>query len=239
MARAVAVSRPERKEGIVAAILIVDDETKLRALLSRDLSAAGHQPVQVADGETACDYLDSHTVDLVLLDLVMPGVDGLTVLKHVNELSGAPPVVVLSGVGHVGARVQAINGGAVDYVTKPFVLAELMARVNRHLGTPHERFYDGRYLAHGELRLDTHRRVLILPGEVRPLSERETAVLAQLLRRRGDVCTRDELLHDIWGYDFDPGSNVLEVCVGRLRTKLPCSTTIETVRGVGYCITGD
>jgi DNA-binding response OmpR family regulator len=223
----------------VAAILIVDDETKLRTLLSRDLSAAGHQPVQAADGETACDYLDSHAVDLVLLDLVMPGVDGLTVLKHVNGLSGAPPVVVLSGVGQVGARVQAINGGAVDYVTKPFVLAELMARVNRHLGKPHERFYDGRYLAHGDLRLDTHRRVLVLPDEVRPLSEREAAVLAHLLRRRGDVCTRDELLHDIWGYDFDPGSNVLEVCVARLRTKLPCSTTIETVRGVGYCIAGD
>ena len=74
---------------------------------------------------------------------------------------------------------------------------------------------------------------------MRPLSERETAVLAHLLRRRGDVCGREELLHDIWGYDFDPGSNVLEVCVARLRTKLPCLTTIETVRGVGYCIAED
>ncbi len=223
----------------MASILIVDDEVKLRTLLSRDLSAAGHQPVPVADGETACDYLDSHRVDLVLLDLVMPGIDGLTVLQHVHELPAGPPVVVLSGVGHVGARVQAINSGAVDYVTKPFVLAELMARVNRHLGTPHERTEDGRYLSHHGFRLDTHRRILLLPDGVRPLSERETAVLAHLLRRRGDVCGREELLHDIWGYDFDPGSNVLDVCVARLRTKLPSLTTIETVRGVGYCIAED
>jgi DNA-binding response OmpR family regulator len=166
----------------------------------------------------------------------MPGIDGLTVLKHVNALPVRPPVMVLSGVGHVGARVQAINSGAVDYVTKPFVLAELIARVNRHLGTPHERPENGRYLSHPGFRLDTHRRILLLPVEVRPLSERETAVLAHLLRRRGDVCGREELLHDIWSYDFDPGSNVLEVCVARLRTKLPSLTTIETVRGVGYCI---
>ncbi len=219
----------------MADILIVDDEVKLRTLLSRDVSAAGHRPVSVADGETACDYLDSHTVDLVLLDLVMPGIDGLTVLKHVNQLPTAPPVVVLSGVGHVGTRVQAINSGAVDYVTKPFVLAELMARVNRHLGTPHDKHEDGRYLTHGDLRLDTHRRTLVGSEGIRALSERETAVLAHLLRRRGDVCTREELLHDIWGYAFDPGSNVLEVCIARLRTKLPC-LFIETIRGVGYCV---
>ncbi len=221
----------------MADILIADDEAKLRGLVSRYLAAAGHRPIPVADGQAAVDALDQQVVDLVLLDLVMPSMDGLTVLQHINAHDNPPPVVVLSGVADVGTRVQAINDGAVDFVTKPFVVAELVARVNRHLragaGAGAEQ---GRFLEHGDLRLDTHRRVLTTAEGNQPLSERETAVLAHLLRRRGDVCTRQELLHDIWGYDFDPGSNVLEVCVGRLRTKMSDASVIETVRGVGYYV---
>ncbi len=217
-------------------ILIADDELKLRILLTRALSAAGHRTAAVADGESACEHVGTHAVDLVLLDLVMPGRDGLTTLKHIEAMASPPPVVVLSGVGDVGTRVQAINGGAVDYVTKPFVLAELVARVNRHLGTRSEVADPGRYLRHAEVCLDVRRRVLVTPDGSQSLSAREAAVLAQLLRRRGDVCTRAELLHDVWGYDFDPGSNVLEVCVGRIRAKLRGHAVIETVRGVGYCV---
>ncbi len=217
-------------------ILIVDDEVRLRTLLARNLSSAGHRPIPVADGLSACEYVDGHAVDLVLLDLVMPGMDGLSVLRHVSERPDSPPVVILSGVGDVGTRVQAINGGAVDFVTKPFVVAEVVARVNRHLGTRSTAPDDGRFLECCGLRLDVHRRMLTTADGCTALSERETAVLAHLLRRRGDVCTREELLHDIWGYDFDPGSNVLEVCVGRLRTKLGAPAIIETVRGVGYYV---
>ncbi len=218
-------------------ILIVEDEFRLRTLLARTLSEAGHRPLPVGDGESAVELLDVQDVDLALLDLVMPGMDGLSVLRHVNTLQDPPPVVVLSGVGDVGTRVQAINEGAVDFIVKPFVLAELIARVNRHIGAPRSGTGDsGRYLEHGEARLDTRRRLLITPDGQQQLSERECAVLAHLLRREGDVCTRQELLHDIWGYDFDPGSNVLDVCVGRLRTKLNGFAPIETVRGVGYCI---
>ena len=178
----------------------------------------------------------ARSVDLVLLDLVMPGMDGLSVLRRIQTLDEPPPILVLSGVGDVGTRVQAINEGAIDFVTKPFVTAELLARVNRHLGVPRNPTEDGRHLVHGELSLDTRRRVLHTPGGPRTLSERESAVLAYLLRRHGDVCTREELLKDIWGYDFDPGSNVLEVCIGRLRTKILDPAMIETVRGVGYCV---
>lgn len=218
-------------------ILIVDDEVRLRTLLARTLASAGHRPIPVADGESACAHVDDRTVDLVLLDLVMPGMDGLSVLRHVGALPDAPPVVVLSGVGDVGTRVQAINEGAVDFVTKPFVVAELVARVNRHLGGPRSPSAEvGRYLELGTLRLDTRRRLLETADGPRALSERESAVFAHLLRRRGDVCTREELLHDIWGYDFDPGSNVLEVCVGRLRAKIGDASLIETVRGVGYFV---
>ncbi len=221
----------------MADILIADDEAKLRGLLARCLAAAGHRPIPVADGQAACDALVDQHVDLVLLDLVMPVMDGLSVLQHVNSRAEPPPVVVLSGASDVGTRVQAINDGAVDFVTKPFVVAELVARVNRHLRARADSEPEhGRFLEHGDLRLDTHRRVLCTATGFQPLSERETAVLAHLLRRRGDVCTRQELLHDIWGYDFDPGSNVLEVCVGRLRTKMSDASVIETVRGVGYYV---
>ncbi len=220
----------------MADILIVDDEVRLRTLLSRTLVAAGHRPLTAADGSEACQLVRARAVDLVLLDLVMPGMDGLTVLRQVQQLDDPPPIMVLSGVGDVGTRVQAINEGATDFVTKPFVTAELLARVNRHLGVPRAVAETGRYLVHGELSLDTRRRVLHAPTGDRTLSERESAVLAYLLRREGDVCTREELLKDIWGYDFDPGSNVLEVCVGRLRTKILDPAMIETVRGVGYCV---
>ncbi|GIL37514.1 response regulator transcription factor [Phycicoccus sp. DTK01] len=220
----------------MADILIVDDEVRLRTLLSRTLVAAGHRPLTAADGAEACQTVRSRTVDLVLLDLVMPGMDGLTVLRHVQQIDAPPPVIVLSGVGDVGTRVQAINEGATDFLTKPFVTAELLARVNRHLGVPRTVSESGRFLTHGDLSLDTRRRVLITPEGTRSLSEREAAVLAYLLRREGDVCTREELLKDIWGFDFDPGSNVLEVCVARLRTKIGDPSTIETVRGVGYCV---
>ncbi len=220
----------------MADILIVDDEVRLRTLLSRTLVAAGHRPLTAADGAEACQVVRGRSVDLVLLDLVMPGMDGLSVLRRIQTLDEPPPILVLSGVGDVGTRVQAINEGAIDFVTKPFVTAELLARVNRHLGVPRNPTEDGRHLVHGELSLDTRRRVLHTPGGPRTLSERESAVLAYLLRRHGDVCTREELLKDIWGYDFDPGSNVLEVCIGRLRTKILDPAMIETVRGVGYCV---
>ncbi len=223
----------------ISDILIVEDELRLRALLARTLSSAGHRPTTAADGQTACLHVDEHATDLVLLDLVMPGMDGLAVLRHVNESEDPPPIVVLSGVSDVGTRVQAINDGAVDFVTKPFVFAELVARVNRHLGSRTPASGDGRFIEHGDLRLDVHRRVLTTPDGPSVLSEREAAVLAHLFRRRGDVCSREELLHDIWGYDFDPGSNVLEVCIGRLRTKLGDPSLIETVRGVGYYVAGE
>ncbi|MBM6400008.1 response regulator transcription factor [Phycicoccus sonneratiae] len=216
----------------------MDDEARLRTLLGRTLVAAGHRPLMAADGAEACAVVRSRRVDLVLLDLVMPGMDGLTVLRQIQRLPEPPTVIVLSGVGDVGTRVQAIEEGATDFVGKPFATAELLARVNRHLGTPRTVNDDGRFLEHGDHRLDTRRRALHTPEGTRMLSERESAVLAYLLRRRGDVCTRDELLRDIWGFEFDPGSNVLEVCVGRLRTKILDPTMIETVRGVGYCIAG-
>lgn len=217
--------------------MVVDDDPRVRTFLTRSLSTQGHTVVPAADGVEALQQLSRLDVDLMLLDLVMPRCNGLQVLAELGRSEAAPAVIVLSGVDEVAARVQALDRGAVDFVSKPFHLAELMARVRRHLqDAPAER-NDDRYLEAGGVILDLDRRRASTGGRDVSLTERELSLLAHLMRRRGDVCRRDELLHDVWGLGFDPGSNVVEVCVRRVRTKLP-DAPLETVRGAGYCFYG-
>jgi DNA-binding response OmpR family regulator len=225
----------------MANLLVVDDEPRMVSLLTRFLVAEGHSVVVAGDGVRAMERLRERQIDMVLLDLVMPQCNGLQVLKGMAELNGsAPPVIVLSAVNEVGARVQALDRGAVDFVQKPFHAAELVARVRRHLTgvVPSQRSAPApRFILAGGVELDLDRRRARGHGFDVVLTEREFGLLAHLMRRQGDVCRKDELLHDIWGLDFDPGSNVVEVCMRRLRTKLG-DAPIETVRGVGYCFDG-
>lgn len=222
-------------------VLVVDDEKRVVDLLARFLAGDGHEVVTAGDGAVALETLDGDPdVDLVLLDLAMPRVNGIQVLNVLATQDAAPPVIVLSAVNEVAARVDALDKGAADFVSKPFHAAELMARVRRHVTQEHapadrDR---GRFLVAGGVRLDLDRRRAQVDGCDVSLSERELGLLSHLMRRRGSVCRRDELLHDVWGLDFDPGSNVVDVCVRRLRTKLG-DPPIETVRGVGYCFYGD
>jgi DNA-binding response OmpR family regulator len=218
--------------------MVVDDEERIRALLARSLSAEGHTVVSVASGQLALERLGAADVDLVLLDLVMPGTNGLSVLRSLAERNDVTPVIVISGVTDVGTRVQALERGAVDVVAKPFSLAELLARVRRNLGA-RRAVADDRFISAGGLRLDLDRRRARAGGRDVSLTEREFSLLAHLMRRRGEVCRREELLHDVWGLDFDPGSNVVEVCVRRLRNKLGQDVPIETIRRVGYCFYED
>lgn len=222
-------------------LLVVDDEPRVVSFLSRFLVAEGHSVASAADGLGALQHLRDNAVDLVLLDLVMPRCSGLQVLADMAARGGAtPPVIVLSAVNEVAARVQALDRGAVDFVQKPIHAAELVARVRRNLVRAPQQQREGgdRFLSAGGIQLDLDRRRARGDGFDVVLTEREFGLLAHLMRRRGDVCRKDELLHDIWGLQFDPGSNVIEVCVRRLRTKLD-DPPIETVRGVGYCFYGD
>jgi DNA-binding response OmpR family regulator len=170
----------------------------------------------------------------------MPGRSGLQILSELRHQESHTPVIVLTAVTDISARIQALDQGAVDVVAKPFSSAELAARIRRHLpdrapsppGEP-------RYLQSGGVQLDLHRRrALTAHGSV-SLGEREFALLAHLMRRSNNVCSREELLHDIWDMDFDPGSNLVEVCLRRLRMKLQPDLPIETVRGGGYCFYDD
>jgi DNA-binding response OmpR family regulator len=221
-------------------VLVVDDEERVRSLLTRSFAGAGHHVAEVSNGEDAMTTLGDRRVDLVMLDLVMPGMDGLTVLEAINEGVSPPAVIVLSAVADVGARVAALEGGAADFVAKPFHLSELMARARRHLdghAVPAARV-GPRILEDGQVRLDLDRRRVRMGGREEVLAEREFTLLAHLMYRRGQVCRKAELLHDVWGLDFDPGSNVVEVAVRRLRMKLS-ALPIETVRGVGYCFVSE
>lgn len=222
----------------MSTVMVVDDEERIRTLLTRTLTSLGHSVVSADNGDTALDRLSGGGVDLVLLDLVMPGRSGLHVLGVLRDKHDETPVIVISGVTEVGARVQALDQGAVDVVAKPFNLAELMARVRRNLVT-HRPTADANRLEVSGILLDLGRRRALVHDRRITLTEREFVLLAHLMRRRGQVCTREELLHDVWGLDFDPGSNVLEVCVRRLRGKLGHDVPIETVRGVGYCFSED
>ncbi|MBE3073895.1 MAG: response regulator transcription factor [Actinobacteria bacterium] len=224
----------------MARLLVVDDEPRIRTYLNRSLSAQGHTVYEAADGQAALDQLDSRDIDLVLLDLAMPRLGGLDVLSVLNQRESSPPVIVLSAVTDISARIQALDRGAVDVVGKPFSSAELSARIRRHLHhqTPSQSG-EQRYLEAGGVKLDLHRRRAVTANGSVSLTEREFALLAHLMRRSNNVCSREELLHDIWDLDFDPGSNVVDVCVRRLRSKLQPDPPIETVRGGGYCFYAD
>jgi len=175
----------------------------------------------------------THDYAVVVLDLLMPGIDGYEVLRRIVEADPSRRVLVLSAVGDVDSKVRCLGMGAVDYLPKPFAIAELIARLKRRLderSTPAA----GRWLDVGSARLDLQRRALRLDDREISLSQREFILLMHLMRHAGEVCTRDELLADVWGcYSFDPGSNVVDVCAGRLRSKLERGL-IETVRNVGY-----
>jgi DNA-binding response OmpR family regulator len=221
----------------MSTVLVVDDEQRMRTFLARSLSHEGHTVVTASDGLQAMERLAAGGVDLVLLDVMMPRCNGMQVLNLMSERQDTTPVIVLSAVTDVSARVRALDKGAVDFVGKPFHTAEMVARVRRHLVDAPKRREDDRYLVAGGVRLDLdRRRARTADGEV-VLTEREFGLLGYLMRRRGDVCRREELLQEVWGLHFDPGSNVVEACVRRLRSKLP-GLPVETVRGVGYCFYG-
>lgn len=217
----------------MAHLLVVDDEPRIARFVSRALESQGHAVEVARTGEDALQKAADHDFALVILDLLLPGLDGHAVLRQLLVRDSRARVLVLSAVGDVESRVQCLRAGAVDYLAKPFAVAELLARVDSRL-TEAPAPAPERWLQVGGMRLDLQRRVLHDGDRITTLSQREFILLGHLMRRAGEVCTRDELLADVWGFCFDPGSNVLEVYVGRLRAKID-RWHIETVRNVGYC----
>jgi DNA-binding response OmpR family regulator len=216
-------------------ILVVEDEPGISDFLRRGLEAEGYSVVEASDGERGEALAAGGEFDLVLLDLMLPGRDGLDVLATIRGRQPALPVILLTARGRVDDRVRGLDAGATDYVTKPFSFDELAARVRTHLRQA-ERAPETRIVA-GDIEIDLLRRTIRRAGKEVHLSTTEFDLLAYLARRPNRVRTRDEILAAVWGYDFDPGTNVLGVYIGYLRRKLrlPDSPApIDTVRSVGY-----
>jgi DNA-binding response OmpR family regulator len=215
-------------------ILVVEDEAGIADFLERGLRAEGYLVRVARDGEEGARLAVEPEVDLVVLDLMLPGIDGLEVLTRVRRSRPLLPVIMLTAKAEVADRVEGLESGATDYVTKPFAFAELLARIRARLrdGAGSERVIEA-----AGIRLDLIEREARRDGIATRLPEREADLLAHLMRNKGRVCTREELLSSVWGYEHDPGTNIVQVYVGYLRRKLarPGSPApIETVRSVGY-----
>jgi DNA-binding response OmpR family regulator len=213
-------------------VLIVDDEPRIVSFITRALSSQGFHVDSALEGSRGLELAKSGRYELVVLDLLLPGGDGVSVLEDLMQERPDQRVLVLSALSDVDSKVRCLELGASDYLPKPFALAELIARVRARLRQPASG-PDSRVLVLDGVTLDLVRRVAEGGNGAVALSEREFLLLRHLMEHRGEVCTRPSLLADVWGYSFDPGSNVVDVCVGRLRAKLGAEV-IETVRNVGY-----
>jgi DNA-binding response OmpR family regulator len=216
---------------VVPRILLVDDEPKIQGFIARALTAAGYEIDCASGGTEALRRASLGDYGLVILDLIMPDMDGRSVLTELLRERPEQPVLVLSCLDDVTTKVCCLDLGAHDYLTKPFSLEELLARVRVQLRSePHQA---GEVLRAGDLVLDVGRLQADIGAGPIPLTRLEFLLLRELMEHAGQSVRKDQLLASIWGYDFDPGSNVVDVCVRRLRSKLGFDL-IKTVRGAGY-----
>ena len=212
-------------------ILVVDDEPHILALVTRALHADGHETVVAEDGQAALDRALEGDIDLVILDVGLPDLDGFQVLEQLRGQGVRVPVIMLTARSSVTDTVAGLQGGADDYMAKPFSFEELLARIRLRLRA--EGGAEVTVLSHGAVSLDLRTRRATSGTKDVELSAREFGLLEAFLRNPGQVLSREQLLNRVWGYDFDPGSNVVDVYVRYLRTKLGAEH-IETVRGMGY-----
>jgi DNA-binding response OmpR family regulator len=227
--------RHRESGGIIVRVrlLLIEDDERIARLVGRALHEEGLQAAHAVDGPTGLRAAAAERFDLIILDLMLPGMDGTVVLRKLMEQDPTQRVLVLSAVPDVATRVACLELGAADFVGKPFSIDELVARVRARIrDTAPGPSTD--VLVVGPVRLEMTRQRVDAGGRNTALSYREFRLLRHLMQRAGMPCTRMELLEDVWEMDFDPGSNVVDVYVRRLRAKPGLQDRIETVRNVGY-----
>ncbi len=216
-------------------ILVVEDEPAIADFLERGLEAEGYAVTCAHDGELGERLALAQDFGLLILDLMLPGRDGLSVLSSVKRAKPEVPVILLTARGEIEDKVTGLDLGATDYLTKPFSFDELAARVRAHLRGPEQ--VSPTRLQAGDIELDLLARRVERAGVEVALSTREFDLLAYFMRHRGQVLSREQILSAVWGYDHDPGTNVVGVYVSYLRRKLERAgepSPIDTVRGAGY-----
>jgi DNA-binding response OmpR family regulator len=216
-------------------VLVVEDERKMASFIRKALQAEGFAVDVLHNGEEGLAMAVTTTFDAIILDIMLPGRDGLSMLRLMRERGVQTPVLLLTARGEVMERVEGLNAGADDYLPKPFVLAELIARVRVLC----RRGGEGKavVLCVGDLTLDTNTREARRAGKGIDLTTREYRLLEYLMRSPGRVCSRMAIVENVWDYDFDPGTNLVDVYVKRLREKIDAGfdpPLVHTVRGVGY-----
>ncbi len=214
-------------------VLLIDDEPRILNFVRRGLEAEGLEVDEARSGEEGLALASARSYELVILDLVMPGLDGHEVLRRILERRPEQQVLILSALNDTASKVRSLERGAEDYICKPFSLEELLARVSARLRTA-QRWKETNLTA-GSITLDVIRRHVDASGHRVPLADREFLLLRELMQNTGRTVSKEQLLSSVWGYNFDPGSNVVDVYVRRLRVKLGADA-ITTVRGVGYRI---
>ena len=214
-------------------ILVIEDEPRILAFLARGLEAEGFRVDAAGNGPDGLRQALASTYDAVVLDLLLPGLDGLSVLRELHGERPELPVVIVSARSDLPTKLRGFGLGASDYLAKPFSLDELVARVWVQVRRGSAK-RDENIVRAGSLTLDLARRQARMGTLVADLSDREFRLLHHLVEHAGTIVSRERLLSEVWGYHFDPGSNVVEVCVRRLRKKLGEEAPIETVRHAGY-----
>jgi DNA-binding response OmpR family regulator len=216
-------------------VLIVEDDPAIVRFLARGLAAHGHQAVTADNGHDGVRIAIDESVDFVLLDIMLPGMDGQEVLKRIRARRPGLPILMLTARDEVQDKISALDGGADDYLTKPFDLEELLARM-RALVRRADQPYASR-IQIGDLKMDLRSHRVWRGEKLVDLSSREFALLEYFVRHQGQVLSRQQILSAVWDYAFDPGSNVVDVYVSYLRHKIDRpgeSSLIATVRGAGY-----
>jgi two-component system OmpR family response regulator len=220
-------------------ILLIEDDTEVAAYIDKGLSESGHTVDQAQDGKNGLVLATTEDYDVMIIDRMLPGVDGLTIVKSVRAADIPTPILILSALGEVDDRIEGLKAGADDYLTKPFAFSELDARLEVLQRRSTASLNMDTHLRVGDLELDQLSRTATRAGQVIELQPREYRLLEYLMRHAGQVVTRTMLLEHVWDYHFDPQTNVIDVHISRLRGKIDkghATALLHTVRGAGYMI---
>ncbi len=222
-------------------VLIVEDDIKILNFLELGLKETGFATESSTDGKSGLERINANKYDMIILDVMLPEIDGLSILKNIRNQKNLTPVLLLSAKVSLEDRVQGLELGADDYLVKPFALAELTARMNALLRRTHQP-PSTNLLTYEDLQIDLEKREVKRSGQKFSLQLREFSLLVYFMQNPGKVLTKSLILEKVWGYDFDPQTNVVDVLVCRLRNKIDKDFTeklIQTHRGVGYVLKKD